>query len=300
MKNHAIVLWMSAESGLIVQQDSVSPRAELAAVLAAFEKATDMQACFRPMSDRWQDTEGHSLLVEPFAGHRSAFCEAAKARSMAACTKCDLTDLPADCSPLGHRITEPFVRTCHAAADEVLLPLWSDGVLVAVLFIGQFRRRPPNGDGRRSAALPYVDDEALRSLLSLTLPLRSYLLDLLRMLDEQRHRPAAGRRGVIESYIRESLSGGPTLQGLATRLSLSRSRAGHLVHELTGRSFSELVEQRRITIAKDLLTSSEGTVAWISRQAGLRDTAYFCRYFKDKTGLTPTQFREQRRQDRTV
>ena len=85
------------------------------------------------------------------------------------------------------------------------------------------------------------------------------------------------------------------ISGLAARLSLSSSRAGHLVRELTGRSFRDLVSEHRVAAAEDLLTSTDGTIAWIARQTGFQDVAYFCRFFKQKTGMTPTAFRQKHR-----
>jgi AraC-like DNA-binding protein len=281
MDHGANVLDMEAESSQILPD-------ELAEVLAAFERATGLYACFRPMSDRWRGTDGAIVTREPFVGHRSPFCVDAKARSMAACTKCDNADLPGACSPSNGRLVEPFVRTCHAGADEILLPVWDQGVLVAVLFVGQFTRDGAHG-------LRQLDATQIQHVRMLMLALRSYLEDLLRRLEGQRQEFATGRRGAIEAYVRERLAAGPTLQELASRLSLSRSRTSHVVREVTGRSFQDLVEERRIGVAKDLLTETDGTIAWVARQTGFNDVAYFCRYFKRKTGTTPTGFRRRYR-----
>jgi AraC-like DNA-binding protein len=281
---------MEAASGQIVsEQEPKTLREEVESVLAAFEQTTGMQICARLMSERWRDAGGQSVVPWTYGLHRSRFCEAVKARDLAACMKCDHTDLPLLCMP-GQG---PFVRTCHAGADEVLVPLWSEGVLVAVIFLGQFRRR---FRGMRGAlTLRQVSEVDAQRLRDLTLSLQSYMLDVLSRLDEQRREHTTGRRGVIEAYIRRSLPTGPSLPELAGQLSLSPSRASHIVRELTGRSFQQLVEQRRIAVARDLLTDTGGKIAWVARQTGFRDIAYFCRYFKRKTGLTPTAFRKRHR-----
>lgn len=294
MHGRATLLDMEAESSLIADVGGSRPlRDQLAAVFTAFEQAAGLQVCVKPMSDRWRGSDGLHVIPGPFLGHRSPFCHAVKARAFPACAKCDRADLPAVCAPPEGRVVEPFIRTCHAGAEEVLVPLWSDGVLVAVLFAGQFtssHRDPPG-----PTTLRLVTPADAQHLQTLMLPLRSYLLDVLRRLDNERNGHAVGRRGAIEAYVRESLSSGPTLPELASRLSLSRSRASHAVRELTGRSFQDLVEERRIAVARDLLANGDGTVAWVARQTGFNDTAYFCRYFKRKTGTTPTSFRKQYR-----
>lgn len=120
-------------------------------------------------------------------------------------------------------------------------------------------------------------------------------MDALKRLDREHNGLAVGRRGVIERYIRRSLLAGPSLSELASLLSLSRSRTCHVVREETGHSFQDLVQERRVAVARDLLANGDGTIGWIARQTGFKDTAYFCRYFKRKTGMTPTDFRNQYR-----
>ena len=265
---------------------------ELSATLDAFERATDLEVCLRPMTDRWADLEGASLIRPPHHEHRSPFCAAIKSRSMAACIRCDFGDLPSACSsPSGSRV-DPFVRTCHAGADELLLPLWSEGVLAAVLFVGQFKRGDADGNAA-TAELPRLSADRVRYVGALLRALRSYLGDVLRDLDDQRHEQATGRRGAIEAYVRETLASGPTLAELADRLALSRSRTSHVVREATGHSFQELLEERRIAVAKDLLANTGGTIAWVGEQTGFQNVPYFCRYFKRKTGDTPTGFRRR-------
>jgi AraC-like DNA-binding protein len=164
-------------------------------------------------------------------------------------------------------------------------------MLVAVLFVGQFTRGV--GTGWARADLRQISDSDVQQLRTLMLPLRSYLIDVLAELERQHRHHQTGRRGLIEEYIQESLSAGPRLAELASRLSLSQSRTSHVIRELTGRPFQELVAEYRISVARDLLAETNGTVAWIARQTGFKDSGYFCRYFKHKTGTSPMGFRGQ-------
>lgn len=290
MDSRAKVLHMAAAHGQIVISASSPPLAdEVAGVLGAFERTTGLHVCFRAMSDRWREPGGELVVPPPYLLHRSRFCERQKARDLAACIRCDHEDLPRVCRPGDG----PMVRTCHAGADEVLVPLWSEGVLTAVVFVGQFQRaRRSAGKVRGLTTLSSRDGERLRTL---GLPLRSYLLDVLHRLDDQRRETTAGRRGAIDRYIRRELASGPTLAGLAAALSLSPSRTSHVVRELTGQTFQQHVEARRLAVARDLLAGSGGKVAWVAQQAGFADVAYFCRYFRRKTGTTPTTFRRLHR-----
>lgn len=302
---------MNGEPAALLDNDLAELRREVAATLTAFEETTGRLVCIRTLSNCWHDDAGRLVLPVQFHIHRSPFCVAVKDRDRQACLKCDFYDLSRICRPAPD--DAPFIRTCHAGADEVLLPIWNEGLLVAVLFIGQFLREttpepaPLPGAGTGAGAglpgagqLPRVDDRSAERLLALALPLRTYLLDVLARINQHRRERSVDRRGIIETYIRENLTPAPTLGELARRLSLSPSRASHVVRQLTGQSFQQLVEARRLATAQDLLVHTGAKIGHIAEQTGFRDVAYFCRYFRSKTGLTPRAFRKQHQRLGTV
>ncbi len=191
-----------------------------------------------------------------------------------------------DCPPGGG----PIVRTCHAGADEVIVPVTEHGALLAVVFLGQFRRRD-----RQPRVLTMWDQPAIDHALAAALPLQSYLLDVLHRLDADRPAELDPREARIERFLRTNLRSDPSLADLADHLALSVSRTSHLVAELTGRSFRDLKQDHRLATAIDLLTQTDAKIAAVAAQCGFPDPNYFCRYVKQKTGLTPTAHRDRRR-----
>lgn len=291
-------------------------RAELHQLLSSFEKMVGLAICIRFMSRRWHEPDGWPVLRDQrFLLHRSPFCMQAKDRDLPACMRDDRSDLvhhlfgadpevdAAEVSgwqvalpvlSMGQAVTgsdRPVVRRCHAGADEILVPIRSQGQLVAVIFMGQFIRA--SHEGATHHGLQVLDDHALVVASDMGVLLRSYLVELLGRLEVSMRQPDEGRRGEIERYIREHLSGQASLAGLADRLSLSPSRASHLVKEVTGQSFQSLLEERRLAVACDLLVAGTGKIAWVASQAGFAETGYFCRYFKRKTGMTPGAYRRR-------
>lgn len=61
----------------------------------------------------------------------------------------------------------------------------------------------------------------------------------------------------------------------------------------TGLSFQELVQQKRMDVAEELLKKTQLSVSQIAEQIGYARTAYFYRLFFRKTGLTPAEFRQR-------
>lgn len=60
-------------------------------------------------------------------------------------------------------------------------------------------------------------------------------------------------------------------------------------------TFVAFLTQVRIERAKRLLQNSDLTVARVAKESGYRDAGYFCRVFRQVVGVTPNQYRSERR-----
>ena len=65
------------------------------------------------------------------------------------------------------------------------------------------------------------------------------------------------------------------------------------VKVLTGHTFLEYLTAYRIDKAKDLLQSTDMSVSDIGHSAGYSESNYFLRVFKRVTGMTPSTYRNQ-------
>ncbi|MGW1765919.1 helix-turn-helix domain-containing protein [Streptomyces sp. NPDC002073] len=89
--------------------------------------------------------------------------------------------------------------------------------------------------------------------------------------------PGAGRRPVT-SYARE--------------LGVSPGHLQTLVRQATGRTPAGLRRQQQTLEAKRLLSGTRLTVRQVAAEVGFADPAYFCRFFRRETGMTPGAFRD--------
>ena len=74
---------------------------------------------------------------------------------------------------------------------------------------------------------------------------------------------------------------------------LSKEHLRKLFIKEHGISPSKFLQQKRITLAKQLLSKKEDgylRINEIAETCGFDDHAYFCRVFKKETGLTPNEF----------
>lgn len=106
-------------------------------------------------------------------------------------------------------------------------------------------------------------------------------------------RAALGR---VLRYLRDELAGEPTLADAAEAASLSPNYLTHLIKKETGKTFTELLTERRLALAQELLLATGERIGEIARRCGFADEAYFARRFRQWHGLSPRAWRERQRQ----
>lgn len=102
---------------------------------------------------------------------------------------------------------------------------------------------------------------------------------------------AADRRCLIQSFVHRNHNGRASLAELANTLRLSESRASHLVKELFGCSYVQLVNEIRLRSAASLLRDTALTVMEVGLNSGFRDLSHFHRCFQRRFGMTPRRYR---------
>ena len=91
--------------------------------------------------------------------------------------------------------------------------------------------------------------------------------------------------------IEARLQGPPTLGELASCSGLSPSYFSHIFKVITGMRFQDYLMEIRLNKAKDLLKNINLRIKNIANETGFKDPNHFCRIFKMKTGLNPTNWR---------
>jgi AraC family transcriptional regulator, arabinose operon regulatory protein len=94
-----------------------------------------------------------------------------------------------------------------------------------------------------------------------------------------------------QDILRARLSDHISVGQLAGEFGLSASHFSALFRTQTGMSITEYVKRLRNSSARELLLSTEMTVAEVGSAVGYHDQFYFSRQFRSVTGISPREFR---------
>lgn len=93
-------------------------------------------------------------------------------------------------------------------------------------------------------------------------------------------------------YIQEQCHLAMDRDSLAEHFNLSASHISRTFSQYGASSLNAYIKQVRIDKAKSVLRRQRNHLQDVAAQCGFRDVNYFCRVFKQQTGLTPSAFRE--------
>lgn len=94
-------------------------------------------------------------------------------------------------------------------------------------------------------------------------------------------------QALIEAQFRRQ----PSVEQFAAQLGMSSAHLNTLCRRLADRSALQLLHERLLLEAKRQLTYTNMTISQIADSLGFSEPAYFTRFFKRNTGLSPRDFR---------
>ena len=174
------------------------------------------------------------------------------------------------------------INHCREGHIEVAAPVFRNGRHVLSLFAGLWHWKTS-------------PDEHWR-IMSLCRLLPVFAEGLLAEAERTRQEVDWGRQTQKErilAYVTENFNRPVSTADLARHLSLSVTHTCHLVSELCGCSFSELLTQERMKHAELFLRHTDYRVREIAFMCGFASVEHFNRIFKCWNQLSPKQFRKK-------
>ena len=132
-------------------------------------------------------------------------------------------------------------------------------------------------------------NKALQSLLFLLLAEIHRLYETPAPTGTSKHQAAIFKQFILrlETHFAEKWSASDYAQALH----ISPRHLNRIVQNMTNQNLTQVIQNRIVLEAKRLLTFTDLTVHQISDKLSFEDSAYFARYFRKATGLSPTDFK---------
>ena len=96
-------------------------------------------------------------------------------------------------------------------------------------------------------------------------------------------------RALVEAHYTEQWP----VSRYAHALHTTESTLNRLCHEVAGRTAFNVLQDRMVLEARRKLTYIAAPVSRLAYELGFQDPAYFCRFFRKHTGMTPSEFRRR-------
>lgn len=195
----------------------------------------------------------------------------------------------------GHR--EAFFRTYKEIEKEVLLsPLVADSVkmemghaILALIFSFLNRLGEPGDDKDKLSFARFARPNSWEETAASFTEFAETLFERqLRGALEQEHRLVRQVREFIES----NLAGDLSLTRIGEVVAFNPSYLSRIYKQITGEGLSDYIAQVKLAKTKELLAHTALKIHDISLAVGFEAPAYFYRFFKKATNMTPQEYRE--------
>ncbi|MBC8079030.1 MAG: response regulator [Gorillibacterium sp.] len=103
--------------------------------------------------------------------------------------------------------------------------------------------------------------------------------------------------GILQAMdtMRKRLKDGVTQEEISASVHMSRGYFSNCFKQITGIPFNDYMRKLRLDTARELLEHTSISVQEISESCGFLDDQYFRKVFKEETGKTPKEYRENKK-----
>ena len=196
---------------------------------------------------------------------------------------------------------KPFRFRCWRGVTELVMPLYLGKIHAATIFAGAFRDPSFDLSGFSASyrklylAMPVWDENRASELENLLIASGYSLLQLASNLREN-YASEPGRKGQIRRFFLYRFKEQVGVADLAEELNLSVSRTLHMLHELFGKGFSDMINEERIRHVEEYLVRSDYPLREIARMTGFRNEYYLSAVFRRLRKCSPGSIRKTQKE----
>jgi AraC-like DNA-binding protein len=254
-------------------------------LLPDFELAFDCKITIHDLARIFYDSNKKSLINPIRYSHRKTFADCSE-ESWTYCQNHCMYQINKEIERT-HKVS--FIKHCRNGLIEVVVPLYLMQTHVATLFAGIWSSRHKKGNTRREPANP----ASIMRICRMLPVFGSGLLSRAEFIRSGGGEAEFSRKAEIKNFISKNFRRDVSLKKLSVKIGVSESRACHLVKELFGKTFSQLLTDERLEHARQVLIGTDYRMNEISVFTGFGSAEHFSRMFRKHCGITPCEYRRR-------
>lgn len=243
--------------------------------------------------------EAYRELVSYPAG-KVTFCNTMK-KIPSFCEKCAISDRNSfERAKTTKKLT---VFTCHAGLTEATVPIMEKDKIIGYMMFGQItdeKNKELVFSHLKEICSSYETngniDELIRKIKyknKKQIQAASKILDSFTSYVQYKEMVFLSKKHLVDSveeYIEKRISDDITVDDLCREFNISRRTFYERMKPYAEGGIATFIRQKKLTHAKNLLTSTDMTISEIAYASGFSDYNYFLRLFKKNYGISPKQF----------
>lgn len=200
---------------------------------------------------------------------------------------------------------ESYTYTCHLGLCETVAPVYNFGVLSGFIMMGQITDKETRSKQKirqksvryflsekelseAVSKIPEISGELISAYVNILIVIAEFLTRSNLVSARSKDR-AQNIMNFISAHFTENLS----VDKIAEKHDCSRATAMNCFKAEYGTTINDFLIKKRIEYSKNLLLNSADSIKTIASLCGYDDQNYFSRLFKEKEGVTPTEFRSK-------
>ncbi|MBE5733148.1 MAG: helix-turn-helix domain-containing protein [Clostridiales bacterium] len=116
---------------------------------------------------------------------------------------------------------------------------------------------------------------------------------ILRLSDDTKITENTNTCNQIKDYLDKNYTSNKSIDDICRDLYINKYYLTHLFKDAMGVPPLKYMITKRISLAKELLTTTDLTIEEVAIKCGYSDTTYFIKVFKKAEGITPIEFKNQ-------
>ncbi len=183
---------------------------------------------------------------------------------------------------------------CYAGLYDAAMPIIKNSIIAGYVIFGRIRTaNSPKKQIYENSEYKEILNKKYKELTFMTLKQIESLYDLLPRILFQNAIEIEHDEFITEitEYINNNLSSDLKISVLCKKFIVPKNRLYDAFKNHFGYTVNEYITNKRLEKAKELLKQSKEPIYKIAETVGFANFTYFCKLFKRKTGLSPSNYR---------